>query len=179
MRECFQWEKHNQLYIALPGPRCSGLSQWKSTGRGPSTGSRGASTAGPSPPGLLLFFIIFVCQSSVRSKGGGPGKQVHTILFRVRSTREACVFTEERIQTRHMLRLSVAVPSGAKDMMLQSRLSAIQRAKTNTSQTNWLMTLDALCNRLLLWGCYSRLIIHHNWSRPRVYSKCSTRDTRK
>lgn len=35
-----------------------------------------------------------------------------------------------------MLRFSVAVPSEAKDMMLQSRLSAIQEAKTNKTQTN-------------------------------------------
>lgn len=30
-----QWEKHSQIYIALPAPQCCGLSQWKSAGRGP------------------------------------------------------------------------------------------------------------------------------------------------
>lgn len=35
-----------------------------------------------------------------------------------------------------MLRFSVAVPSKAKDMMLQSRLSAIQEGTTNSTKTH-------------------------------------------
>lgn len=49
-----------------------------------------------------------------------------------------------------MLRVSVAVPSEAKDMMPQSGLSAVQEAKTNKTHPNWLMKLEALPNHLLL-----------------------------
>jgi len=53
-----------------------------------------------------------------------------------------------------MLRFSVAVLSKGKDMMLQSRQSAIQEAKANKTQTNWLM--NAFPNHLPLWEAWPK-----------------------
>lgn len=80
---------------------------------------------------VFFFCIIFVCHSSVRSKGaeetgGGGLKRSHTISIQHRRHRGGWCVQAQRGGFRHTLRLSVAVPSEAKDMMLQSRLSAVQ-----------------------------------------------------
>lgn len=102
-----QWEKHSWLYIALPATQCFGLSQWKSAGWGPRPEHlQTAEELAVRLPVLLAFrysFIIFVCQSSVRSKGGPKGYRNHfrTIVFSVHNTREAgvCKHKEEDSNT--------------------------------------------------------------------------------
>lgn len=91
----------------------------------------------PSSVPLLLafrFFFFFALSLSAthpsEAKGqkrlGGRLKCSHTISIQHRRHRGGWCVQAQRGGFRHTLRLSVAVPSEANDMMLQSRLSAVQ-----------------------------------------------------
>lgn len=158
VRVCY-WRKTQRLYIAPPATQWSGLSQWKSTGQGPKSELHSLKKSQALRVPTLLAFSYFLQSWAASHLSEAKTKKkthkhthTHLLLYNIfpKSTPQGawCV-QAERGGFRHMLcSLVMLRHPKQKDMMLQSRQSAIQGAKRNKTQTNWLM--NAFFNHLLL-----------------------------
>lgn len=145
-----QWEKHSQLYIALPAPQCSGLSQWKSAGRGPRPEhhrQQRSELCGSQPSWPFVIFYN-LCLPVICQRQGGAGKKQKknntSIQFYSESTapgRLVCASIEKRIQTHAAFQCCCAIQSKRHDAAVQ----AVSHPRSQNKQNSTQLTNEARC----------------------------------